>query len=69
MDNYDETDAKREQSLTDEIKNQISAAEVSKITIENLTDSSKPLVEKFHVRVPNYAQKTGKRLFLQPQFL
>jgi len=68
MDNYDETDAKREQSLTDEIKNQISAAEVSKITIENLTDSSKPLVEKFHVRVPNYAQKTGKRLFLQPSF-
>jgi hypothetical protein len=29
---------------------------------------TKPLVYTFHVRVPNYAQRTGKRLFLQPAF-
>lgn len=68
MDNYDETDAKREQDLVDEVKNQINAAEVSNAVIENVTDSSKALVEKYHVHVPNYAQKTGKRLFVQPNF-
>jgi hypothetical protein len=31
-------------------------------------DSSKPLVQKYTVRVPGYAQKTGKRLFIQPGF-
>jgi len=29
---------------------------------------AKPLVYTFHIRVPNYAQRTGKRLFLQPAF-
>jgi hypothetical protein len=67
-DNYDETDTKREQNLSDEIKTRLSAAEVSNIKVENLTDSSKPLVEKYHIRVPGFAQKTGKRLFLQPNY-
>jgi hypothetical protein len=68
LDNYDETDAKREQDLVDAVKAQINAAEVSKVTIENLNDANKPLIQKYHVRVPNYAQKTGKRLFLQPNY-
>jgi hypothetical protein len=68
MENYDETAIKREQILADEVKSQINAAEVSNISIENVMDSSKPLVQKYHVRVPNYAQRTGKRLFLQPNF-
>jgi hypothetical protein len=33
-----------------------------------VTDPSKPLVYQYKIRVPNYAQKTGKRLFLQPGF-
>ena len=28
----------------------------------------KPFIYKYHVRVPEYAQRTGKRLFLQPGF-
>ena len=67
-DYYDETDAKREESVKNEILGRISAAEVSNIVIQNLNDNSKPLVKLFKVRVPNYAQKTGKRLFLQPGF-
>jgi hypothetical protein len=31
-------------------------------------DSSKPVVHEYKVRVPSYAQKTGKRLFFQPGF-
>jgi hypothetical protein len=36
--------------------------------IENATDPVKPFVYKYHVRVPGYAQRTGKRLFFQPGF-
>ncbi|MGB7201073.1 MAG: DUF3857 domain-containing protein [Pyrinomonadaceae bacterium] len=68
IDNFDETPTKLEEQLIDDIKRQMSTAEVSAITIENLTDGNKPLVQRYKVRVPNYAQKTGKRLFLQPNF-
>jgi hypothetical protein len=68
MDIYDESQNKREDDLREEIKRRISSAELSDITIDNLNDSSKPLVYNFKVKVPNYAQKTGKRLFLQPGF-
>ena len=66
--NDDLSAAKREESLKAEIKEQIAEAELSNITVENVADSAKPFVYAFKVRVPNYAQKTGKRLFLQPNF-
>jgi hypothetical protein len=68
LDNYDETREKQEQSLIDEVKARMNAAEVTNVVIENLTDISKPLVQKYHVRVPSYAQRTGKRLFVQPNY-
>jgi len=68
LDNYDESASKREEGLKDDIKGRISTAEISDIAIENLTDPSKPLVEQYKVRIPAYAQKTGKRLFFQPGF-
>jgi hypothetical protein len=68
IDNYDESTSKREETLKDEIKSRLSTAEITDIKIENLTDPSKPLVHEYSIRVPNYAQKTGKRLFLQPGF-
>src|SRR5829696_5056125 len=43
-------------------------AEVTDFRIENVTDPVKPFVYTFHVRVPAYAQRTGKRLFFQPAF-
>lgn len=66
--NYDETPEKREESLKADIKRRIPAAEISMVSIDNLTDTSKPLLLRYKVRVPNYAQKTGKRLFFQPGF-
>lgn len=68
LDNYDDAPATRESNLKNEITGQLSTAEVSNISIENLEDSSKPLIFRYKVRVPNYAQKTGKRLFLQPGY-
>ncbi|MGI8883591.1 MAG: DUF3857 domain-containing protein [Pyrinomonadaceae bacterium] len=59
---------KREEDLRDEIKRRVSTAEISAVSIENFDDAAKPLTYVYKVRVPNYAQKTGKRLFLQPGF-
>ncbi|MEP6902507.1 MAG: DUF3857 domain-containing protein [Actinomycetota bacterium] len=68
LDIFEDSPGKREEDLKAEIKQRLSTAEVSNITIENITDASKPLVYQYKIRVPNYAQKTGKRLFFQPGF-
>ena len=64
----DDSPAQREENLRDLIKRRMSTAELSGIRIENVTDRVKPFVYSFHVRVPGYAQRTGKRLFIQPAF-
>jgi hypothetical protein len=64
----DESETEREEGVRNEIKAQMSAAEVSDIKIENVSDHVKPLVVSYRVRFPGYAQRTGKRLFLQPAF-
>ena len=64
----EESDTQREEILKEELKNQMSAAEITNIKIENVTDHDKPLVFSYHVRFPGYAQRTGKRIFLQPAF-
>jgi hypothetical protein len=64
----EESETEREENLKTEIKDQISTAEVTNIKIENVTDHVKPLVVSYRVRIPGYATRTGKRLFLQPAF-
>ena len=64
----DDSPIQREETLRDAIKKQMSTADVTDIKIENITDPLKPYVYKYHIRVPGYAQRTGKRLFLQPEF-
>lgn len=66
--NDDDSPAQREETLRDSVKGRLSTAEVSRIQIENVTDPVKPFVYAYHVRVPGYAQRTGKRIFLQPAF-
>ena len=64
----EESETQREESLRDEIKAQMSAAEITNIKIENVTDHVKPLAYSYRLRLPGYATRTGKRLFLQPAF-
>jgi len=64
----EESDSQREDDVKSEFKGQMSTAELTNIKIENVMDYTKPLVYSFHVRYPSYAQRTGKRLFLQPAF-
>ncbi|MDQ6787002.1 MAG: DUF3857 and transglutaminase domain-containing protein [Acidobacteriota bacterium] len=68
MQNYAESANTREENLKNEIKKRISTAEISNIVVENTNDPEKPFVYQYKLRVPNYAQRTGKRLFLQPGF-
>lgn len=68
MNNYDISENKREEILKNRIKERMGSAELSDIRIVNATDPEKPFTYKYKIRVPNYAQKTGKRIFLQPGF-
>ena len=68
LDYYDESQDKRESSVKDEVTRRLSQAEVTGIAIENIEDTSKPVIQRYKLRVPGYAQKTGKRLFFQPGF-
>lgn len=66
--NDDESVTEREERLRNMIKERMSTAEVSDIKIENVTEQDKPFTYTFKIKVPGYAQRTGKRLFLQPAF-
>lgn len=66
--NDDDTPEEREETLRNQYKSRIPSAELSDVKIENVTDPTKPFTYTFHVRVPSYAQRTGKRLFVQPAF-
>lgn len=66
--NADDSLDQQEKNLREQIKKRMSAAELSNIRIEGLTDPEKPFVYAFHARMPGYAQRTGKRLFFQPAF-
>jgi hypothetical protein len=66
--NDDDSPAQREETLRNSLKARMSTAEISNIKIENVTDPLKPFVYRYHIRVAGYAQRTGKRIFLQPAF-
>jgi hypothetical protein len=67
--NHDgQSDAERQEDLKQIVKNQMSTAEVSDTKIENATDPEKALIYRYHVRIPGFAQRTGKRLFVQPAY-
>ena len=65
---YRASEAKRKENAEEQVKGRMSTAETSDVTVENLNDTAKPLIYSMKVRIPNYAQRTGQRLFLQPGF-
>jgi len=58
----------REEYIKKAIQRRMTAAEVSNIQIQNVADREQPIVESYHVRVPGYAQRIGKRLFFEPGY-
>ncbi len=67
-DAYFDSSSKREEDIKESIKSRISTAEISDISIENFDDNESPLIYSYNVKIPGYAQRTGKRMFLQPGF-
>lgn len=64
--NDDESAQEREETLKGIVKRSIlGSAEISDISIENVSDPDKPFTYIFKVKVPGYASRTGKRIFLQ----
>ncbi len=68
LSNYENSSVEQEDAIKEEIKRRIGSAESTNIKVENASDPAKPFVYTYKVRVPDYAQKTGKRLFMQPNF-
>lgn len=62
----DETEEQVSDDLTKDLKSQYGNAEVTNVHHANSSDGSKAVAESYHIRIPDYAQRTGKRLFLCP---
>jgi hypothetical protein len=63
----EDTEAERIENETQELKQRY-GGEVTDLKIENVNDDYQPLIYRFTVRIPGYATRTGKRLFVQPGF-
>ena len=62
----DEEETARLEALKKEFTAVFPDTEVSNPHIENADDPEKPLKVSCHIKIPGYAQRTGKRLLLQP---
>jgi hypothetical protein len=52
--------------IRDEIRENLPLSELTEVKVENAANPLAPLKIAFHLRVPEYADRTGSRLFLQP---
>jgi Domain of Unknown Function with PDB structure (DUF3857)/Transglutaminase-like superfamily len=62
------TTAEREQIIRERVSRRISSAEITNAQVENEKDPAGIMAESYHVRVPGYAQRTGRRLLFQPGY-
>lgn len=65
----DLSEAERDEVIRDEVQSRVGGAEVTDIKVLHASDPDKVLTWTCRVRVPGYAQRTGKRMFLQPSVL
>jgi transglutaminase-like putative cysteine protease len=61
-------DTQREDGLREELKHRFSDFDLSNVKFTVNPDASKPIGLTYHLVVRNYAQRTGKRLFVQPNY-
>lgn len=62
------SEEKRADTYEAAIKRALPGAEITKLSLDGVTDPLVPMGVTFHVRVPGYALKAGRRLFLAPAF-
>jgi hypothetical protein len=61
-------DAQREQELRDELKERFADFSLTKVGFTASPDASKPIGIVYHIVIPNYTQRSGKRLFVRPDY-
>ena len=61
-------DTQREEELRNELKHRFSDFDLSDVKFTVNPDPAKPVGVHYHIVVRNYAQRTGKRLFVQPNY-
>ncbi|MBL8150218.1 MAG: DUF3857 domain-containing protein [Blastocatellia bacterium] len=54
-----------EKEIRASIRRQVGEAEISDLKMDTSLDATKPFTYSYHLRIPAYAQRTGKRLFVQ----
>lgn len=59
-----QTEDEREEEYIDAVERRLATAEVEELEINNVTERDQAIEYKYHVKVPNFAQATGKRLFV-----
>ena len=63
-----ESAERQRESTKEEILRVFPQAEVTALDLENADNAEQPLRLSYHIKVPNYAGRTGKRILLQPLF-
>ena len=63
------TDTEREEYVRKEIQEHQKQAEVTAVTVANAADPIADLKISYHLRIPEYADRTDTRLFFQPAVL
>jgi hypothetical protein len=58
----------REEIVKTSVQTRMKAAEISNVQFKNVSDREEPIIESYHVRIPGYAQRIGKRLFFEPNY-
>ncbi len=58
-----ESKERREEWLKDRLTKMFPDSEISAIAIENVDDASQPLKFRYHLKAPQFAQATGRRMF------
>lgn len=68
LDAWVESEEKISQDFSAEVVKRLPNAEVTQVAWTNLHTNSIPLKATYHVRVPGYAEKVGKRLVVPPGY-
>jgi hypothetical protein len=63
-----DTPEKQQEEVKEMVTQPFPGAEVTAIKLENVENTSQALTYTYHVRIPGYAQRTGKRLLISPLF-
>lgn len=63
-----EEEAQLQEQIRTVLTEQYGGSEIVSIHLENAGEPDKPLLVSYHITLPNYAQRTGKRLFVPLAF-